>query len=289
MADINGDGYVDLLSGSYTGELHCWYGDKNREFGSNTILNDAKGEVIIIGDATAVTTVDIDGDGDLDLVVNGEYDGAFLIKNIGDRKNPLFDTVRTVVKYGDTHVNGSVVEFFDWDGDGILDLLFTNDDSNVCFCKGNGKTFGEPEILIESSHEDKNLNSGDTPTVSGSGARFSIYDYNKDGKMDIVMGATSYISHKRALTEEQIEFKKSARAELKELLAQWSELQEEAIKKHKIERYTLSRAPYDKISKKLGDKIRPIDKRCSELYNILEKYETEYRKATSFVWVYYRK
>ena len=77
LADLDGDGDLDLVVGEYDGSLNFWENVGLAALASFIAVTDGSSpfEGIDVGDGSTPTLADLDGDGDLDLVV-GEYDGS---------------------------------------------------------------------------------------------------------------------------------------------------------------------------------------------------------------------
>ena len=135
FSDLDGDGDLDILSGSNGGEFYYF---ENTGDVSNPIFIERTGtdnpmdtHSIRPGFRSTPAFVDLDGDGDMD-VLSGEGDAAFFyFENTGDVNNPSF-VERTGM---DNPMDGYTVippggwgyystpTFADLDGDGDLDIL----------------------------------------------------------------------------------------------------------------------------------------------------------------------
>jgi hypothetical protein len=138
VADLNGDGKLDLLIGNSSGDVYCILNEgdaKNWSFGNEQHLL-ANGQPLKAASSlSAPCLADWNGDGKLDLLV-GEQDGSVSwYPNTGafdpKTKLPLFAAGRLLVpkgNYGDDStepVRGTRAKICvaDWNGDGRLDLL----------------------------------------------------------------------------------------------------------------------------------------------------------------------
>jgi hypothetical protein len=114
-ADINRDGHIDVISASYNDDTIAWY-ENNRatppEFTQHVITTSADG-------VAAVYAVDIDDDGDVDVLSASPYDDTIaLYENIGTA-TPAF--AKQVLS--DTADHALAVFAADVDGDGDTDVL----------------------------------------------------------------------------------------------------------------------------------------------------------------------
>jgi hypothetical protein len=210
--DVNGDGNIDLLSGSYSrqdedmaGLFQVLYGSKDRSFQKPAALDGSDGKPLILpagtgqGDiidkiCTRPFACDLDGDRKLDLVA-GNFRGTFgFFKGEGGGK---FDPKATwlMAQGSSMAVEGHGDPFLiDWDKDGDLDLLSGSASGGAfLFVNTGSKTapgFGARVTLLEpAGHVDGETRYGDAHCVApASDTRIWAADVDGNGKLDLLVG-----------------------------------------------------------------------------------------------------
>ena len=162
-ADIDGDGDMDMLSASKYDNKIAWYEntDGNGTFGTQQIITtNAAG-------AFSVFAIDIDGDGDMDVVsASSDDDKIAWYENDG---NGTFGT-QQIIATSASGVNSIVAT--DMDGDGDIDVLSSFDNNKIAWYENNGNgTFGTQQII--------------TTNAVGVNAVFAS-DMDGDGNMDVL-------------------------------------------------------------------------------------------------------
>jgi hypothetical protein len=148
-ADVDGDGLPDLFFVTQLGTSELW---KNLGGGRFADLTDAAG--VRLPDAVAVgcAFADIDNDGDPDLFVTTVRHGNHLFQNLGGGKFQDITAQAGVGYVG--HSSGAV--FFDYDGDGLLDLFVTNVGVYTSDTKGPGGYYvGLADAFHGHTHPDR--------------------------------------------------------------------------------------------------------------------------------------
>ena len=118
-ADVDGDSLPDLYFATQLGTNELW-----KNLGNGRFANVTEQAGLAMPDAIAVACsfADIDNDGDADLFVTTVRHGNRLFENVGNGKFRDITQAAGVGYVG--HSSGAV--FFDYDGDGLLDLFVAN-------------------------------------------------------------------------------------------------------------------------------------------------------------------
>jgi hypothetical protein len=284
--DIDGDGHLDILSGSYSrrdkdmaGLLQVMYGNPDGSFRPVEVLKGTDGKPLTIHQdrqhlteniCTRPFAVDWDGDGNLDLVV-GNFDGTFYwFKGEGKGKfRPKAEIIKTAgvpLRINGHHSDPFVI---DWDGDGALDLLSGSSEGGIQWARnraGKGKPpdLGPFEWLIKPGRHVQYGQLLSEEELSGptSATRIWVADVNGDGKLDLLVGdCVTLVSPAKGIGAE--EFKKKFVA--------WQKAFGDVSKKLPSDPTQLKRAVEEEL----------------KVYNQRSEFMKEER--TGFVWLYLQK
>lgn len=179
MADLNGDGQVDLLSGSWPGELYFFRGSGKGQFAAPVILKDAQQEEINVEGGVEV-----------------QPDGMILIRGRADWKSDPKTGEQYVEYRGKRYASSGTkrvgitgcaahLHAADWDGDGDFDLLVGTIGGALYLIPNEGSAaawrFGETCKLQAGGVE---------PRLDGDAAPCCV-DWDRDGDLDLLSGCAS--------------------------------------------------------------------------------------------------
>ncbi len=186
LGDLDGDGDLDLIAGEYYGALLYF---ENTGTSSDPTFSEQTGKDnplngVDIGFYSAPTLGDLDGDGDLDLIV-GNFNGTFAyFENTGSSSAPVFTR-----QNGDDNPLGGVdidrlskPALGDLDGDGDLDLIAGEYYGALLYFENTG-TSSAP-IFARRNSDDNPLNGVDIGIDSAP----TLGDLDGDGDLDLVAG-----------------------------------------------------------------------------------------------------
>lgn len=173
MVDINGDGKQDLIYGNYYGPLTYYRNNGSTTSPTWTENTSLFGGVLDIGAASSPFFIDIDGDGDQDLLSGSQLGDVKTYKNNGNSLVATFNYHQTNTNL--KHTIYSFVSLAEVNGDTSLDALVGDLSGNIYYHPGSGSGF------ISSSQALTLFNIGDF-----SAPRFVDMDF--DGDQDFVAG-----------------------------------------------------------------------------------------------------
>jgi hypothetical protein len=138
FADLDADGDLDLLSGNVNGDFQYFENTGTASAPAFTAPVSAAFGLADVGEVSKPTLADLDGDGDLDLLV-GNLDGNLVyFENTGTASTPGFGAPQTN-PFGLADVGTRAVpSFVDIDRDGDLDVFVSNGARNVLYFKNTG-------------------------------------------------------------------------------------------------------------------------------------------------------
>lgn len=282
--DLNGDGNIDILSGSYSrmdqemaGLFQVLWGMPQGKFGAPTPLNNIDGEPLIIPQAdggmvdnicTRPTAVDLNGDGHLDIV-SGNFGGTFhVFYGKGSAKFPASGEWLKVDGKLMKVAHHSDPFFVDWDGDGDQDMLSGSADGGAVLFTNIGtqkeaKFAASVSLIKPAKARSEELVFGMEHIKGAQGStRVWAADMNDDGKLDLVLGDSTTLTFPADGL---------SAADARKGYAQWLKEQEEMAQ-------GFQDASADQ--EELGTKWQAH-------YEKMKQYVTQ--EMTGFVWVYYQK
>jgi hypothetical protein len=190
VADWNGDGRKDLLVGYQTASKVALYlntgTDASPSFTTSVNLQAGGADICLPSGgcgAPAPWVCDFDNDGKRDLLLGDGASGyVYFDRNTNTDANPILDTgVRLMAGGNVLTVNYRATPYlYDWDGDGLDDLLCGNGDGYVSWFRNIG-TAQSPSYAAGTR-----LRAGSVDLNLGIRSVVRIFDLDGDGEPDLV-------------------------------------------------------------------------------------------------------
>jgi uncharacterized protein (DUF2141 family) len=188
LGDLDGDGDLDLVSGERYGQFFYFRNTGNATTPAFVAVTGAANpfDGLSVGSWSSPSLGDLDGDGELDLI-SGRANGTFhYFRNTGNATTPTYleqtGPANPLASF-DAGVY-STVALGDFDGDGDVDLVATNDAANFAYFNNTGTRIAAAFTELTGS-----ANPLDGEDV-GSGAAPSAGDLDGNGHLDLVTGNT---------------------------------------------------------------------------------------------------
>lgn len=174
MADFDGDGLSDMVSGSAGGDLYYFKGGAGFE---------APQLMLTVPDIERAMpyAADLDGDGRMDLAV-GSLNGKILLYY---NRDSGFELGQPIECPNETFVAPCA---YDYDGDGDLDLLYGNFDGYIARLRNDGGAY-TPDGYYET--EEMNYK-GNNRIKFGNNCVPRFFDLDGDGADDLIAGELEY-------------------------------------------------------------------------------------------------
>lgn len=176
VADLNGDGRLDLLVGTPAGEVYYF---PNQAADGKPVLQQ---QMALISSTDTVSTAfaaptvgDLTGDNLHDLVVGNKQGQLLIYHNQGTSTEPKF-TLKRRLNLGLGEYTAPYL--VDWDEDGLFDLVVGVADGSLYWLPGqpgsDGITFGDPQLILATGLK---------------WAAPCVADWDNDGLLDLLVGS----------------------------------------------------------------------------------------------------
>jgi hypothetical protein len=305
------------VSGSYTpGDIFLFKGLGKGAFAQRTKLALASGNPVCVGVASSACIVDWDRDGKLDLVVGNAAGEVLFVRNESTGAQLAFGASELVFAPDDEregHDAGPLVA--DWDGDGIADLIVGAVDGSVTFVKCTGAkgalrlAHGVPLLAPLTKEEravtrvaiDPKTGRLQTPALvrSLNYAKPSVFDWNGDGKLDLLVGdSVSFSGPEPELSADEIRARDELELSQSRIDDAIADLEREALKRARLELHVTDESEGMEVGGKVAwrrDEILRANPKYASLQEQSVDTSRALRKSTQkleahgFVWVYLRK
>ena len=194
LADLDGDGDLDLISGELYGRFIYFENTGSSSAPAFAASTTNPFGFADIGSRTAPTFADLDNDGDLDLISGNGGGSFYYFENTGSSSAPAF-AASTTNPFGLTDAGSySRPTFADLDNDGDLDLISGESGGNFfyfentvssgvpAFAASITNPFGLTDAGVKSSPAFADLDGdGDLDLMSGEFSKFRYFEYKTVG------------------------------------------------------------------------------------------------------------
>ncbi|MDE0154543.1 MAG: M10 family metallopeptidase, partial [Gammaproteobacteria bacterium] len=186
LTDLDGDGDPDLVVGNDTGLLYYFENTGTPANPGFTERNSADNPLdgVSVWSYSAPTFADLDGDGDLDLIVGNGDDDITYFENTGTASSGHFTQQTGIANPFEDVTMGSwsTLALADLDGDGDLDLAVGVDEGDILYYENTG-TSTNPEFTLRAGASSPTSN-----VTAGYYATPAFVDVDNDDDFDLVVG-----------------------------------------------------------------------------------------------------
>ncbi len=246
--DIDGNGLLDMIVGNYAGKLFRF--EQSSVNSTNFVSITSYFNNIDIGNYSAPTFTDLNGDGLLDLVV-GREDG-YLIRYLQDSENS--DSFSQSFFFSLCVGNRSTPTFTDLDGDGLLDMIVGNEDGELHHREQDSEN-STSFHWVSSNFASIDVGYNSTP---------SFTDLDGDGLLDMIVGERDgTLNHYEQVGVDSIHFENLVGDTLvKQYYVRAKNLQDNFILQSNASNFSISLSANTGFSQMLN--LIPVDGRVAE-------------------------
>ena len=200
--DLDGDGDLDLVTGSPNGAFHYFENTGAATAPTFTKRSGATNPLdsVNAGAFSSPALIDLDGDGDVDLIAGSDRGTIAYFENTGTSANPVFTERSGALNPMDSVNVGafSSPALADFDDDGDPDLIVGNKDGNIAYFENTGTA--TTASFTQRTSTNNPLDSVDAGAFSSP----ELTDLDGDGDVDLVVwgwyGAITYFENTGAAT-----------------------------------------------------------------------------------------
>jgi hypothetical protein len=289
--DFDSDGVLDVLSGSWPGELYFFRGEGRGKFAAGATIKDKDGKVIRLSNASTVFASDWTGDSRLDLLLGSIEGDVYLVPNLASSTGNAFGKARKLMA-GDTAIRvpdgDSHPIVADWDSDGNPDLVVGAGDGSVLWYRnGGGRTDPKLEaaqVLLTAGRKPTHA----APTRSGGRgmrAKVCVTDWNGDGALDLLVGDFSFSqAEKKPLSPSEQAAQKQARGEMTAAKGDYQRSSQEIRRLGRPPAAAARRAAWNRRMQPIQARQRKALDRLRQAQRVLMRSELPF-KTDGFVWL----